>query len=153
MDESVNDQIDTLFGIIKDVRNYKIENKIAPNAKLDLSLNLKIKVFDEFLTYLNRFTFSEVKLIGEEILNMKGESKIYPFANLLIVNEAGKDEMIARLDKEIELERNEIARGEKMLSNPNFIAKAPKEKIELEQSKLNMHRDNLASLLEKRNKI
>ena len=42
---------------------------------------------------------------------------------------------------------------EKMLSNPNFIAKAPKEKIELEQSKLNMHKDNLASLLEKRENI
>ena len=102
---------------------------------------------------MNRFTFSEVKLIGEEILNMKGESKIYANANLLIVNEAGRDEMIARLDKEIELERNEIARGEKMLSNPNFIAKAPKDKIELEQSKLNMHKENLASLLEKRSKL
>ena len=153
MDESINDQIDILFNVIKDVRNYKIENKIAPNAKLDLSLNLKIKVFDEFLTYLNRFTFSETKLIGEEILNMKGESKIYPFANLLIVNEAGRDEIMARLDKEIELERSEIARGEKMLSNPNFVAKAPKEKIELEQSKLNMHKENLASLLEKKSKL
>ena len=139
--------------MIKDVRNYKIENKIAPNAKLDLSINLKIKVFDEFFTYLNRFTFSEVKLMGEEILDKKGEIKIYPNANLLIVNEAGREEMIARLDKEIENERAEIARGEKMLSNPNFIAKAPKEKIELEQSKLNMHRENLASLLEKREKI
>ena len=153
MDDSINDQVDILFNVIKDVRNYKIENKIAPNAKLDLSLNLKIKVFDEFLVYLNRFTFSDVKLVGEEILNMKGESKIYPCANLLIVNEAGRDEMIARLEKEIENERNEIARGEKMLSNPNFIAKAPKEKIELEQSKLNMHKDNLTSLLEKRAKL
>ena len=153
MDESINEQVDILFSVIKDVRNYKIENKIAPNAKLDLSINLKIKVFDEFFTYLNRFTFSEVKLMGEEILEKKGEIKIYPNANLLIVNEAGRDEMIARLDKEIENERAEIARGEKMLSNPNFIAKAPKEKIELEQSKLNMHKENLASLLDKRNKI
>ena len=40
-----------------------------------------------------------------------------------------------------------------MLSNPNFIAKAPKEKVELEQSKLNQHRENLKALLEKRENI
>lgn len=153
VDESINEQIDILFNVIKDVRNYKIENKIAPNAKLDLSLYLKINVFDEFLIYLNRFTFSEVKLIGEEILNKKGEMKIYANANLLIVNEAGRDEMIARLDKEIENVQNEIARADKILSNPNFLAKAPKEKVELEQSKLNMHKENLASLLEKKAKL
>ena len=79
-------------------------------------------MFDNFLTYLNRFSFSDVKLIGEEILDKKGESKIYPTGILLIVNEAGREEMIARLDKEIENERNEIMRSEKMLSNPNFIA-------------------------------
>ena len=153
IDESVNEQVDLLFGVIKDVRNYKIENKMAPNAKLELSLNLKIKLFDEFLTYLNRFTFSDVKIIGEEIINMKGELKVYSNATLLIVNEAGKEELLARIEKEIENERAEIARGEKMLSNPNFLNKAPKEKVELEQSKLNMHKENLASLIEKKAKI
>ena len=153
IDESINDQVDILFSIIKDVRNYKIENKIAPNAKLDLSINLKIKVFDKFFTYLNRFTFSTVKLGDEDIIHQKGEVKVYKSASLLIVNESGKEEILARLDKEIELERSEIARGEKMLSNPNFLAKAPKDKIELEQSKLNTHRENLASLLKKKEKL
>ena len=153
IDESVNEQVDLLFDIIKDVRNYKIENKMAPNAKLELSLNLKINMFDGFLTYLNRFTFSDVKIIGEEIINMKGELKVYSNATLLIVNEAGKEELLARIQKEIENEQAEIARGEKMLSNPNFLNKAPKEKVELEQSKLNMHKENLASLIEKKAKI
>ena len=153
IDESVNEQVDLLFSVIKDVRNNKIENKMAPNAKLELSLNLKIKMFNEFLTYLNRFTFSDVKIIGEEIINMKGELKVYSNATLLIVNEAGKEELLARIEKEIENERAEIVRGEKMLSNPNFLNKAPKEKVELEQSKLNMHKENLASLIEKKAKI
>ena len=56
-------------------------------------------------------------------------------------------------EKEIENEKAEIARGEKMLNNPNFINKAPKEKVELEQSQLNMHKENLASLIEKKAKI
>ena len=153
VDASVNEEILTLFELIKDVRNYKIENKLAPNAKLDLSLNLKIKVFDDFVTYLNRFTFSTVKLIGEEILSMKGDLKVYPKANLLIVNEAGKEDMIKRLDAEIEFEKAEIERANKMLSNPNFISKAPEAKVNLEKEKLAKHEQNLASLIEKRNKL
>ena len=38
---------------------------------------------------------------------------------------------------------SEIARGEKMLSNPGFLAKAPKAKVELEQGKLEDNRKQL----------
>ena len=79
--------------------------------------------------------------------------KTYNLATLLISNEAGREDLLKRIDKEIEIEQNEISRGEKMLGNPNFISKAPKEKIELEQNKLKMHRDNLAALLEKKQNI
>ena len=53
------------FDIIKDVRNYKIENKLAPNANLDLSLLLKEEVFDGFLDYLKRFSFSNINIIKD----------------------------------------------------------------------------------------
>lgn len=36
-----------------------------------------------------------------------------------------------------------------MLSNPNFLAKAPKEKVEREESKLRDYRNELAVYLEK----
>ena len=153
IDKSVNDEVNMLFMMIKDVRNYKIENKLAPNAKLILFLNLKIKVFEAYFTYLKRFTFSDIQVIGEGILSKRGELKIYDFGDLLIDNQAGRDDIIARIDKEIEETKNEIARAEKMLSNESFIAKAPQEKIELEKSKLNKHKDNLQSLFEKKEKL
>jgi len=153
IDKSVNDEVNMLFTMIKDVRNYKIENKLAPNAQLNLFLNLKIKVFDAYLTYLKRFTFSDIQVINEEILSKRGELKIYDFGDMLIDNQAGRGEIIARINKEIEETKNEIARAEKMLSNESFIAKAPQEKIELEKSKLNKHKDNLQSLLEKKEKL
>jgi valyl-tRNA synthetase len=153
IDKSVNDEVNMLFTMIKDVRNYKIENKLAPNAQLNLFLNLKIKVFDAYFTYLKRFTFSDIQVIGEEILSKRGELKIYDCGDMLIDNQAGRGEIIARIDKEIEETKNEIARAERMLSNESFIAKAPQEKIELEKSKLNKHRDNLQSLLEKKEKL
>ncbi len=149
----VDKQVELIFDIIRDVRNYKIENKLAPNAKLDLSINLRIKMFAGYEAYLQRFTFSEFKVVDDSIVSMSGELKIYDNADLLIVNEAGKGEIIARIDKEIAEEENEILRCQKMLSNPNFISKAPKEKVALEEEKLKQHTENLALLKEKKNKL
>ena len=147
-----DNQVDLLFNLIKDVRNYKIENKLAPNARLDLSLLIKEEVFSDFLTYLKRFTFSEVKLLnkGEHV---DGEGHIYNEAELYIVSNVDKEEIIAKLNKDIEALNNEIKRCENMLNNPNFINKAPEAKISLEREKLAKHQENLQVLLEKRKKI
>ena len=40
-----------------------------------------------------------------------------------------------------------------MLSNPNFVNKAPKEKVALEEQKLKQHEENLALLKEKKQKL
>ena len=40
-----------------------------------------------------------------------------------------------------------------MLSNPNFVNKAPKEKVALEEEKLKQHKENLALLKDKKNKL
>ena len=147
-----DNQVDLLFNLIKDVRNYKIENKLAPNAKLDLSLLIKEEVFSDFLVYLRRFTFSDVKLLnkGEHV---DGEGHVYNEAELYIVSNDNKDELLAKLDKDIETLTNEIRRCENMLNNPNFINKAPEAKVSLEREKLAKHQENLQVLLEKRKKI
>ena len=149
MDTTNDKEVELLFDLIKDVRNYKIDNKLAPNLSLQLSINFKIKVFDDFLTYLKRFTFSDIKEVGKEIVNSQGDLFMHPHADMLINNESGKAEMIERIKKEIATLENEIARCEKMLSNPNFIDKAPKEKVELEQNKLASHKKNLEDLTAK----
>ena len=149
VDDSKDYQVELLFNLIKDVRNYKIENKLAPNANLDLSLLLKEPVFDDFLSYLKRFSFSNINIIKDSNEHKNGESHIYHEAELYIVNEAGKDEMKARLNKEIEALNNEIKRCQNMLNNPSFLAKAPAEKVSLEREKLQKHLDNLAVLEEK----
>lgn len=153
VDTSFDSSVTLLFDIIRDVRNYKIENKIAPNFSLDLYLNLRIKMFEGYENYLRRFTFSNINLANDDIVNMRGELKIYPHADLLIVNESGKDEIIARIKKEIMEVEQEIARCEKMLNNPSFIAKAPENKVNSEKEKLAKHQENLISLKEKLSKF
>ena len=146
-------QVELLFNLIKDVRNYKIENKLAPNAKLELSLLLKKEMFDGFMTYLERFCFSAIKLIKDNSEANSGESHLYHEAELFIANEAGKEELIARLDKEISNLQNEIKRCQGMLNNPAFLAKAPADKVSLEREKLQKHLDNLKVLEEKRKNL
>ena len=153
LDESGDLEINTLIEVIKEVRNYKITNKIAPNAKLDLSIKLKIDVDDDFITYLKRFTFSEISLIQGNMDNIQGDLINLDYCDLLISNNANADEVIARLKKDIEIEESEIMRCEKMLNNPNFISKAPAEKVEQEKSKLELHKNNLAELRQKLEKM
>ena len=144
VDESSEGQVNVLFAMIKDVRNYKIENKLAPNAKLELKIKLKINVFDDFVTYLKRFTFSDVEFV--ENLENKGDINVYNEGSMLIKNEAGKEDLIKKLEKDIESIKSEIFRCEKMLGNPGFVSKAPAEKIALEKNKLEQHKKNLAEL-------
>ena len=144
VDESSEGQVNVLFAMIKDVRNYKIENKLAPNAKLELKIKLKINVFDDFVTYLKRFTFSDVEFV--EDLENKGDINVYNEGSMLIKNEAGKEDLIKKLEKDIESIKSEIFRCEKMLGNPGFVSKAPAEKIALEKNKLEQHKKNLAEL-------
>ncbi|MCQ2815198.1 MAG: valine--tRNA ligase [Bacilli bacterium] len=153
INNKVNKEIELLFNIIKDIRNYKIENKIAPNARLDVLLNSKIKLFDDFDIYLSRFSFSNIRYTNESVVNQSGELKVYDDADVLIVNNTNKDELLAKLNKEKAFEQSEIERSSRMLNNPNFVSKAPKDKIELERQKLLTHQQNLQSILEKIKKI
>ena len=120
---------------------------------LDLSINLRIKVSDDFTVYLKRFTFSNIKYVGEEIINLSGDLINLDYCDILISNDSDKEEIIERIKKDIETEQKEIERCEKMLNNPNFIAKAPQEKIEQEKVKLELHKTNLINLNVKLKKI
>jgi valyl-tRNA synthetase len=146
-------EVELLFGIIRDIRNYKIENKLAPNAQLNIKANLKINVFSSFTLYLNRFSFSNVEFSNAPLISTSGELLVYDDGDVLIESNQNKDELIATIKHEIEVEENEIKRCNNMLNNPNFLAKAPKEKVDNEKSKLETHLANLASLKEKLEKL
>ena len=149
VDESISNQVDLLFSIIRDVRNYKIENKLAPNAQLDFSIKLKTPVFQGFETYLKRFSFAKEIIFTENEIEKKGQLYVYDIAEIVISSDVKTEEVVARIQKEIEAVKSEILRCEKMLSNPNFINKAPEQKVAVEREKLQQHQTNLKTLEEK----
>lgn len=146
IDEKSEALIADLIAMIKDIRAYKVENQIAPNGAVSLTLIPTKGDVSALIPYLKRFAFAKEINVRSEC---EGNLHVYGCANLVIEDQVDKDALLARLNKEIERLNGEVERGTKMLSNPNFLAKAPKEKVEREESKLRDYRNELAVYLEK----
>ncbi len=130
--------------IIKDVRGYKASRKIAPNAPLNLTLSPK-PLFKGVEEYLARFLFA--KKVNFEKEAPQGDCFVYGKYTLVISEDVDPAKLKANLLEEKERLLSEIARGEKMLSNQGFLAKAPKEKVEVEKEKLASNKEKLQSVL------
>ena len=149
IDETSDPQIDLLFKFITDVRTYKAENKLAPNTKCDLKVVCRIPLFDTFKDYMTRFAFANSIEVSPGVTESKeGRLFVHSGGDLLILEKEDSDSK-EKLEKALEIEIKEIKRCEGMLNNPNFLSKAPKEKVEAEKSKLNKHLINLEIIKEK----
>ena len=60
-----------------------------------------------------------------------------------------QDIKAAMLAKEKTRLEGEIKRGEGMLGNPNFVGKAPAEKVEAEKAKLQKYKETYEQVLER----
>ncbi len=137
--------VSILYKMIQDIRNYKVDNKLAPNADLKLIVETKMSLFSNFLDCLKRFSFSKNISVVEKA-NSLGVKYAYTKANLFIEDNISEEEKAAKKAKDIAFLKSEIERSEKMLNNQNFVLKAPKEKVELERKKLEEYKKRLSSL-------
>ena len=134
-----------LYKMIQDIRNYKVSNKLAPNYKLRFIIETNDKLFDELSLYLGRFSFAKELVIASKA-SSKGIKYVYNNANLYVEDDISDEEKEAKKAKDIAFLEAEIKRGEMMLNNPNFISKAPKEKVDLERKKLEDNKAKLAQI-------
>jgi valyl-tRNA synthetase len=144
-DEKGLESVEEFYKTIQEVRNYKVTNKLAPNYKLKLVIEYKEKPFENIETYLKRFTFAESILLTEKA-NSKGMKFVYNKSTLYIEDAISEEELQAKKEKDLAFLKSEIARCEAMLSNPKFVEKAPKEKVELERSKLEDLKKRISNL-------
>ena len=161
---NVNNDVETyvasLIETIKLVRNYKSDNNLAPNAKINLIIGVNDRALNSFVErnkeYLLRFGFlNNLKLVTS--IDKKIAGQFYTLNNLevLIPTEGSINiaDEIKRISLQIETIEKEIARAEGMLKNPGFVNKAPANKIEEEQKKLSEFRNSLKANQEKLNKL
>ena len=160
----VNNEVETyvasLIETIKLIRNYKSENNLAPNAKINLVLGINDKALNSFAErnkeYLLRFGFlNDLKLVSS--IDKKIAGQFYTLNNLEVLiptdGSINVADEIKRISLQIETIEKEIVRAEGMLKNPGFINKAPANKIEEEQKKLSEFRNSLKANQEKLNKL
>jgi valyl-tRNA synthetase len=101
------------------------------------------------LDILNKFvnplslTISEEIVINTEVISVAlTDLEIYlPLGSLVDINQE-----IERLENELKKLKGEISRGEGMLSNPNFINKAPESKVNAEIEKLGNYKEQFTTL-------
>ena len=135
--------VSLLEKMIKDIRNYKAENGLAPNAEVLLTLSPKAP-FKGAEDYLSRFAFAQKVTVTKSELS--GNPFLYPNMSMIIEENIDKETLRKKLLVDLEKTTFEIRRGEGMLSNPGFLKKAPKEKVHLEEEKLLKNKALLASI-------
>ena len=146
LDKKASDEVAVLLSMIKDIRNYKSSHGIAPNAKVKLAVSPK-EPFPGSGEYLTRFAFASSYEIRPDELS--GSPFLYPGFEMVVEEDVDPEELRKRLEEQQRTLEFEIARSEKILSNPGFLQKAPKAKVESEQTKLAQNKAMLTAVNEK----
>src|SRR5574344_53402 len=147
----VNKQAEEMGGllskIIETIRTYKVNSKLAPNAKIDLKIKTELDI-SNLVDYISRFTFANsLEIVKNDVNN--STSFVLPKLNLYVVDNINKDELKLTLEKDLATMDAEITRSEGLLSNQNFLSKAPKAKLDLEKEKYEKYKAQKAEILEK----
>ncbi len=134
--------------MIKAVRNVRAEYNVAPSKKIEVLIKpankIILNLLQDNMAILDKFINPETLDFIEDISSdTEGVSIVLddlemflPLGSLVDINQE-----IERLGKELNKLKGEIARGEGMLNNPNFVNRAPISKVNAEKQKLENYKD------------
>ena len=134
------EKLDKILEDIVAIRNLKATNQITKEAKIKVEVNDDIKEI-----YFSQLKIKEDNLLKEDnsdLLSINYKSKnidITYFYEGSKEDESKKDEEIKKLEES-------IARREKLLSNENYVNKAPANIVELDRKKLAEEKEKLELL-------
>lgn len=147
--------VEKLKKLIVEIRNIRTKMNVHPSKKSKLliisnSIEKEIKEAEEFLSKLG--FANEIVIIKDEsevpqnaVSIVVDDMKVYiPFEELVDI-----EEEIKRLEGEKTKLEAEVSRGEKMLSNPGFVNKAPEVKVNEEKTKLENYKEMLKNVVER----
>jgi valyl-tRNA synthetase len=130
----------SLNDAIKAIRNHKSETELAPNAPIDLYFKGDADTLGIVSPYLTRFGFATDI---HPTTDTRDDFLYYPSFALAIQDAANANTAVL-IEKRIAALREEIARSEKILHNPAFLAKAKPEKVAEEKEKYQKYCDELS---------
>ncbi len=144
-----------IFDVITKVRNLRNEYNVAPSKPLDITLVVSdarlIDLLKTYEPYLIKFL--NTKVLNIEINHTSKDAILLTGTHInidveksdLIDLEAEKQSL---LKQKMTLEK-ELERSQSLLNNPNFIAKAPIEKKQIEQAKYEDYQKQYDDIVEK----
>jgi valyl-tRNA synthetase len=160
IDKQAIADVEWLKGVIEGVRNIRGEMNISPAKKIPLYFangrsedQLRLQQNEKYLSTLANLQSITWLNPGDDApmsaTSLVGEMEILvPMAGLI-----NKDAEIARLNKEIDKIKNDMARVEGKLNNPKFLNKAPVDVVNKERDKLADMNGSLEKLNEQAHKI
>ena len=149
--------VETIKAAVRGIRNVRTGMNVPPSKKAKVIVvteNEEVKnIFENGKAFFGTLAYaSEVVLQADEagiekdaVSTVIHQATIFmPFAELVDIAEEK-----ARLAKEIDKLRKEVARATGMLNNPNFVSKAPEAKIQAEREKLDKYAQMLKQVEER----
>ncbi|MBU3678620.1 MAG: valine--tRNA ligase [Candidatus Kapabacteria bacterium] len=152
IDSVTEERFETLQLVVEALRRQRAEMGIPPGERLDVHLNVRaadLEFFHSQSSIISTFARCADLRIGEAVTKPDGSVadivrgiEIY----LVVAGKIDFDKERMRLTKEIERLSGALAGVEKKLSNPNFVANAKPEVIDVERQKQADWTDTLAKL-------
>lgn len=151
------DFIDISLEVLEFIRQFKFDNSIKRIDELPISITFKKDVNNELIKVISEITqYENVKITEVKAGNINNNSNIKIFNDFIIsivasdsINQNSTDKLIKEKEKLI----FEVNRSSNMLSNDNFVKKAPKKLIDEEESKLRKNKARLEEIDKILNKL
>jgi valyl-tRNA synthetase len=152
---NVDESYGLLQAMITDIRSFKVNHQLAPNANLKIAIHTNHPaVLQVILPYVERFSFSTVIAARATDTNLTSmTSYLYPQGKMYVEQVIDLLKLKTQLTATIAHLTVEIKRAQSMLANPRFIEKAPQEKIKEEQEKLALFEKQILEAKEKLKQI
>lgn len=140
-----NERVRAVIELVKSIRQARLANNIPAGKQIEIEVKDGTIVSDFMPNILKMVGIGEVSIVSE----VTGASIISSLGEFAIKLNINQEEIREKLKKELESVIFEIERSEKMLSNSNFVAKAPQSLVESEKAKLERNKSLKLSILEK----
>ena len=143
--EVFNEEKDELDKIIKDIiaiRNMKANNNITKDAHISIDIDDRLKDI-----YLSQLKIKEEQLVSVDDSDYLSASYKSNLVNITYYYK-GQEEDTSKILEEIAALESSIARREKLLSNENYVNKAPQNVVDMDRKKLEEEKNRLAILKE-----
>ena len=137
-----------LFDILSEIRKLRKDRNLSNKQPINILINSKIiegnrSFFDKYLNINNIYITDILKYNHIDIIT----NSINIQVNLENLIDNGLE--LKKLEEQLAFVESEIKRCHELLFNPNFIQKAPKEKVNLEKEKLSKYQLQYSNLKEK----